>query len=235
MRGLNFSYRGQSATTGGAIVAVLCCALLVLAALGTGYAQAGRRVAKPKTDPPVPKSAETTPAPVKEPTPEPEKISLLVGGSSSASMRYGMGLADNLPGLVGRRLQDSQRLRVGSGGDMSRGEAVKRAKAAEAKSFVVWMELESSGFDLDPMNNRTRLEDFSIRYMVLEAGTGKARDQGSVHLRSVSGGIFGGVRRLPPCYPQVSSNFEYALAVAGIETAERIFRSFSLASPRFCS
>lgn len=234
MRELKFSYRSGNVSAGGALVALFCCALLVLASTGTSYAQAGRRVAKPKSDPPVPKSVETT-APAKEPTPEPEKISLLVAGSVPLSMRFGAGVADNLPGVVGRRLQDSQRLRVGSGGEMSRGEAVKRAKAAEAKTFVVWVELEGSGFDLDPLNRRTRLEDFSIRYVVLEAGTGKARDQGSVHLRSVSGGIFGGARRLPSCYPQVSSNFEYALAVAGIETAERIFRSFSLTSPRLCS
>lgn len=235
MRELNFSARERSGgARGRGGVAIFCCVLLVLAAVGIGYAQAGRRVAKPKSDPPVPKSAEPV-APVKEPTPEPEKISLLVVSSRSSVMRYTTGLTDNLPGVVGRRLQDSRRLQVASGGEMSRGEASKRAKETETKTFVVWIELEGQGFDIDPMNRRTRVEDLSVRYVVFEPVTGKPRDQGSIHLRPVSGGVFGGVRRLPSCYPQVSSNFEYALTVAGIETAERIFHEFSLTSPAFCS
>ncbi|MCA1565042.1 MAG: hypothetical protein LC803_05300 [Acidobacteria bacterium] len=237
MRELKFSYRKRSVTVRGrGGVAVCCGALLValLAAAVTGYAQAGRRVAKPKSDPPVPKSAGTA-APVTEPTPEPEKVSLLVVSSGSSPMRFAMGVADNLPGVVGRRLQDSRRLQVTSGGEMSRGEANKRAKDKETKTFVVWIELDGQGFNIDPMNRRTRPEDFSVRYVVLEPGTGKVRDQGNVPLRPVSGGVFGNIRRLPSCYPQPHSNFEYAITVAGIETAERIFHSFSLISPALCS
>jgi hypothetical protein len=233
MQELKFSYRNRRFAARGA-VAVFYCALLVLAAFGMGYAQAGRRVTKPKSDPPVPKPVETN-APVKEPTPEPEKISLLVAGSPSSSMRYELGVVENLPGFVGRRLQDSRRLQVASGGEMTRGEANKRAKEKETKTFIVWVEIEGGGFDFDPRNQRTRVEDLSVRYVVLEPGTGKMRDQGSVHLRPVSSGIFSGIRRLPPCYPQPRSNFEYSLAVAGIETAERIFRSFSLSSAPLCS
>ena len=217
------------------IIALFCFALLITAAANSGYAQAGRRVQKPKNDPPVPKTAGTPTAPVTEPTPEPEKISLLVAGSRSGSMRYAMGVADNLPGVVGRRLQDSKRVSVASGGEMTRGEASKRAKNVETKTFVVLVELQGNGFDLDPLNRRTRLEDLSINYVVLEPGTGKLKDQGSVRLRSVSGGILGGTRRLPSCYPQAYSNFEFALIVAGIETAERIIRAFSLSSPALCS
>jgi hypothetical protein len=233
MQELNFSHRKRRATARGG-VAVFYCALLVLAAFGLGYAQAGRRVAKPKSDPPVPRPAETI-APVKEPTPEREKISLLVVGSPSSGMNSRLGALENLPGIVGRRLQDSRSLQIASGGEMTRGEANKRAKEKETKTFIVWMELQGQGFDTDPMNRRTRLEDLSISYVVIEPGTGKRRDQGSVSLRSVSGGILGGTRRLPSCYPQPFSNFEYSLAVAGIEAAERIIRSFSLPSPPHCS
>lgn len=218
----------------GGINTFFCCALLMLATVSASYAQAGRRVPPPKSDPPVPKAAETA-APVKEPAPEPEKISLLVAGSRSGSMSYAMGLTDNLPGMVGRRLQDSRRLQVASGGEMSRGEANKRAKHDETKTFIVWLEVQGHGFDLDPINRRTRLEDLSVHYIVLEPGTGKLKDQGSVNLRPVSGSILGGMRRLPSCYPQVSSNFEFALTVAGIETAERILRGFSLSLPPLCS
>jgi hypothetical protein len=235
MRELKFSSQGKRATVRG-FVAAFCCALVVLAAVGAGYAQAGRRVAKPKSDPPVPKSAEATAAvPVKEPTAELEKISLLVTGYPSSSVRYALGMGDNLPGVVGRRLQDSKRLQITSGGEMTRGEATKRAKNAEAKTYVVWVELEGHGFDIDPMSRRTRVQDLSVRFIVLEPGTAKLKDQGSVPLRPVSGGILGTTRRLPPCYPQGASNLEYALVVAGIETAERVLRTFSLTSPAFCA
>jgi len=233
MRQLNLSYRNRRITTRGVAV-VFGCALLVLAAVGAGYAQAGRRVSKPKSDPPVPKPTETA-APVKEPTPEPEKISLLVAGSPSAGMRYALGVVDNMPGVVGRRLQDSKRLQVASGGEMSRGEVNKRAKDPESKTFIVWLELQNDSFDLDPMARRTRLEDLTIRYIVVEPVTGRLKDQGSVHLRPVGGGVLGGLRRLPPCFPQASSNFEFALTVAAIETAERIFRTFSVLNPPLCS
>ena len=233
MRELNSSYRKSGVSARGA-VGLFCCALLVLALAGAGYAQAGRRVAKPKSDPPVPKPAETA-APASEPTPELEKISLLVVSSRSSAMNYTMGLTDNLPGVVGRRLQDSRRLQVTSGGEMGRGEASKRAKDKETKTFIVLIELEGHGFDMDPLNRRTRVEDLSVRYVVFEPGTGKPRDQGSVHLRPVGGGVFGSIRSLPSCYPQASSSFEYALTVAGIETAERILRAFSLISPPLCS
>lgn len=219
------------------ITALFCFALFMSAAAGLSYAQAGRRVQKPKNDPPVPKAAgaAAAAAPVKEPTPEPEKISLLVAGSRSGSMRYTLGLTDNLPGVVGRRLQDSKRVLVASGGEMSRGEANKRAKNDETKTFIVLVELQGNGFDLDPINRRTRLEDLAINYVVLEPGTGKVKDQGNVRLRSTSGGILGGLRRLPSCYPQANSNLEFALTVAGIETAERILRAFSLSLPPLCS
>jgi hypothetical protein len=230
---LKLSDRRRRATARGGI-AIFYCALLVLGAVGLGYAQAGRRVAKPKSDPPVPKSAEAA-APVKEPTPEPEKISLLVVGSPSRGMHNRLGMVENLPGIVGRRLQDSRSLQVASGGEMTRGEANKRAKEKETKTFVVWMELQGHGFDIDPMNRRTRLEDLSVSYIVLEPGTGKIRSQGTVHLRSVNSGILGGTRRLPSCYPQPFSNFEFSLAIAGIETAERILRSFSLPNPPLCA
>lgn len=233
MQELNFSDCNKRLKARGGVV-VFYCVLLVLALAGLGYAQAGRRVAKPKSDPPVPKSADPIAA-VKEPTPEPEKISLLVAGSPSGALRYALGVAENLPGVVGRRLQDSRRLQVASGGEMTRGEAIKRAKEKETKTFVVWLEIEGSGFDFDPRMQRTRLEDLSVRYIVLEPGTGKLRDQGSVHLRPVSGGILSGIRRLPSCYPQPHSNFEFSLTVAGIETGERILRAFSLPTPPLCS
>lgn len=207
-----------------------------MAMASVSYAQAGRRVPPPKSDPPVPKAAEPAATPVKEKLPEAAKISLLVGSSLSNFMRSSLGTSDILQVAVGRRLQDSKSLQIASGGEMTRGEAHKRAKKEETKTFIVWFEMGGNDFGFDPLSRRTRLEDLSIRYVVLEPMTGKVKSQGDVYLRTPSTGILGGIgRRLPSCYPQALSTFEYALTVAGIETAERIIRSFSLPAPPLCS
>lgn len=219
------------------MIAFLCGGLLMLASASAGYAQAGRRVPPPKSDPPVPKTAEPAPTPVKEKPPERAQISLLVASERSHSMRLPLGTDDILQAAVGRRLQDSKSLKIAAGGEMSRGEASKRAKKDETGTFVVWFEFGGNNFDLDPIGGRTRIEDLSVRYIVLEPATGKIKTQGDVYLRSRNTGILGGGigRRLPGCYPQAVSNFDYALTEAGIEAAERIIRSFSLPLPPLCS
>lgn len=219
-------------------LAVLCCALLVLAAAGMGYAQA-RRVAKPKSDPPVPKAAETA-APVKEPTPEPSKISLLVGiGRPPIMSRLPLSADNLLQGAVVQRLRDSKALQVTSSEDMTRGEAIKRAKSVETKTHVVWFELQYSSGNYNPADrNRDDAENFYIEYIVLEAGTAKVKRQGTVHMRPTRSSRIGGIgigRSLPRCYPQGLYNVEFALVEAGIELAERVFDSLSLASPPLCS
>jgi len=214
----------------------LCGGLLMLASASAGYAQAGRRVTPPKSDPPVPKTAEPAPTPVKEKLPERAQISLLVASERSHSMRLPLGTDDILQAAVGRRLQDSKSLKITAGGEMSRGEANKRAKKDETGTFVVWFEFGGNNFDLDPLGGRARIEDLSVRYIVLEPATGKIKTQGDVYLHSRNTGILGGIgRRLPSCYPQAVSNFDYALTEAGIEAAERIIRSFSLPLPPLCS
>lgn len=223
---------------GRTVRAVLGCALLILCATGAAQAQAGRRVQKPKEDPPVPKPVET-PTPVAPKPTEAQLISLFVGTSRAPAI-YGMGNAGALlRESVGRRLSDSKSLKLGFDDNMSRGEANKRAKADETGTFVVWFELRDSNSFLasDPRTSRRdRLEDLQIQYVVLEPKTGRVRDQGTVYLRrSASIGGVGVGRGLPRCYPQAYNSTEYALIEAGIETAERIMRGFSLASPPPCS
>ncbi|HEX8632832.1 MAG TPA: hypothetical protein VF703_01625 [Pyrinomonadaceae bacterium] len=242
MRKSTFSSGRRSAKArrgGGVAVFCCCCALLLtLAAVSLGYAQA-RRVAKPKNDPPVPQAVSTASL-TPEPTPEREKIPVLVGSNGTPIMsRISMNAGDLLQGAVVQRLRDSKALQVGSNEDMTRGEAIKRAKNAETKTHVVWFELHDNSRVYNPGNQRRdETENISIQFIVLEPGTAKVKAQGSVYLRPTSSSRIGGIgigRSLPRCYPQGLYNVDFALVEAGIELAERIFQSFSLPNPAFCS
>lgn len=215
-----------------------CCVLLLLfVTSGVSYAQAGRRVPPPKNDPPVPKAAEP-PAIVKKEQPEAAKISLLVGSYTPPMRQLPLGAEDLLQGAVVQRLRDSKSLQLGVEESMTRGEANKRAKT-ETESYILWLELKNDRMDFDPVGSRNiRTEDVYIQYVVLEPKTGKVREQGNVRLRPMSSGRIGGIgigRSLPRCYPQPQYNVEFAVIEAGIETAERIFRAFSLTPPPICS
>lgn len=216
----------------------LCgCALLMLLASGVGYAQAGRRVQTPKNDPPVPRATEPA-AVVKKEQPEAAPVSLLVGSYSTPMRILSRGAEDLLQGAVVQRLRDSKSLKLGVEESMTRGEANKRAKT-ETEAFILWLELKSDRASFDPTGRgETRTEDVYIQYVVLEPKTGKVKDQGNVYLRPTSSGRIPGVgigRSLPRCYPQPMYNVEFAVIEAGIETAERIFRAFSLGNPPICS
>ncbi|HEY0098244.1 MAG TPA: hypothetical protein VGB76_04745, partial [Pyrinomonadaceae bacterium] len=98
------------------------------------------------------------------------------------------------------------------------------------------LELRSNGMDFDPLGRNARTEDLYIQFAVLEPKTAKVKAQGNVHLRPTSSGRIGGIgRSLPRCYPQPTYAAEFAVIEAGIETAERIFRAFSLPIPQPCS
>lgn len=213
-----------------------CCVLLLVSAASAGYAQAGRRVQRPQSDPPVPKAAEPA-AVVKKEEPEPAQVSLLVGSYATAMRQLPGRAEDLLQGAVVQRLRDSKSLKLGVEESMTRGEAQKRAKAA-TDSYILWLELRSSGMDFDPTGRNARTEDFYIQYAVLEPKTAKVKAQGNVHLRPTSSGRIGGIgigRSLPRCYPQPAYSAEFAIMEAGIETAERVMRSFSLVVPPICS
>lgn len=219
------------------MVAFFCCTLLVLASAGGARAQAGRRVQKPKSDPPVPMPVEPV-APLKQEAPEREKISVLVTSNRTTMLRTAGNADDLLQGAVAQRLRDSKALNIELGGDMSRGEAHKRAKTNETGTHVVWLELQSNTMIFDPSGRRNRTEDLYIQYVVFEPKTGKIKGQGNIYLRPTGSSRIGGIgigRSLPRCYPNTSYSLEFALIEAGIETAERIFREFSLPNPPLCS
>ncbi|HEV2799376.1 MAG TPA: hypothetical protein VGW12_02710 [Pyrinomonadaceae bacterium] len=217
---------------------VFCCAVLVSAVSVIVYGQAGRRVVTRKSDPPVPKAAEPETTPTPQPK-ETEKVSLVVASSDSAMMsRLSLNADDLVQGAVVQRLRDSASLQIASGGRLSRGEANKRAKSETTKTYVVWFELQNGASGLYDPTRRNSTDEYYVDYVVLEPGTAKKKTDGKVYLRPTGISRIGTIgigRSLPRCYPQGLSGIEITLAEAGIETAERIFRAFSLPHPPLCS
>ena len=159
-----------------------CATVLLLALCAvSAQAQSGRRQVKPPPSAPVP-----TPTP--EPTPTPKKeakkeeLLFFVGADQNSSYQ-------SLPlGYYDAVLQGcASRLRAGSSAavdvsehDVSRGEAIKKAKA-ETKAYVVWLNLT-----LDSMAQS--YDDLVLEYIVYAPETAKIVTSGRTYLRGQRAG-----------------------------------------------
>ena len=144
-----------------------------------GLAQSGRRVKKSVPLPPVP-TPEASPTPTPHKSPELPPIPILVGANTFDS--YG-----NIPFYFsetvtkscaeGLQQRNAVRAEIGSR-DMTRGDAVKRAKEAK-EGYVVLLELRS-----DQMRSGSSDTDYAriyIAYSVFSGGTGRQLTSGSVY------------------------------------------------------
>lgn len=176
--------RSNSQTT-----AILTVAfVLVLCAL-TGFAQSGRRVKK-SSSPPVPTPEETaTPTP----TPKPEKptIPILVGANSYDS--YGdipFYFNDSVAKSCAQELRQAGAVEAEpSTRDLTRGDAIKRAKEAKA-GYVVTLELRSDR--MRPGDRSSNLSSVYIEYVVFAAKTAKVVTSGNVYQQAGLGDIIRG-------------------------------------------
>jgi len=197
--------------------------LLVAICASVAQAQSGRRQPKPPPAAPVP-----TPTP--EPTPEPkapQKDSDL--GFIIGSDRYGT--YDNYPisyydaamrGCADRLRSDSSAAVSVAQGNMTRGEAIKKAKG-ETTTYVVWMRLV-----LDEMTARS-LDDLEIEFVVFSPQTAKVVTTGRSYLNvNRKGPIIVGPTsrgRSGPLYR------EEQIRRAGEDAAERILKALNLNIP----
>lgn len=148
-----------------ALVAVSACAV---------HAQSGRR--QPRTTPaaPVP-----TPTPEPTPTPKQEKedpgISFLVGIDRSGSFAsYPFSFYDAVLQGCSDRLSAHSSAKVSVIGELSRGEALKKAKA-ETTAYVVLLQLKQEAMSSSSSNSYDQLE---IEYVVFAPGTSKIATSG---------------------------------------------------------
>lgn len=201
--------------------------LLLFAAGGALEAQSGRRLPKG-----------SAPAPTPEPTPEklqtaktpPQpQIYVLVLSDVSQSLYMSVPYPERAPEWVAKRLSDATALAVTGGGRSGRKEAINKAKASK-EGFVVFLQVEDSGLRPTGSNN---LDEVRISYYIYAPVTGKTQSSGEVYLSQRGNIGIGRVRTLPACYP-VTSNADYALLQASLETASRIMSALNVAEPPLC-
>jgi hypothetical protein len=197
-------------------------AVFVLSCVST-LAQSGRRVQKSA---PAPVS---TPEPTPTPKPPSEKpkpgLTFLVGLDSHAGFaNIPLYAYDGVLRSLTDRLADSPSVHVGgTRSEMSRGEAIQKAKS-EREAYVVWLELEVD--NMNPANqNRRSLDNIIIQYVVFAPTTAKITTSGRTYSQMQrSKGIFN---------PRTSGIYgDRNLNLAAREAAERILSHFRLHAPK---
>ncbi|HKS09520.1 MAG TPA: hypothetical protein VJS13_08245 [Pyrinomonadaceae bacterium] len=198
--------------------------LLVAICATVAQAQSGRRQPKPPPSAPVP-----TPTP--EPTPEPKKpqkeseIGFIVGSDrfGNPTENYPISYYDAAMTGCADQLRTGSSAAVSvSGSNMSRGEAIKKAKG-ETKTYVVWIRLV-----LDEMTARS-LDDLEIEFVVFSPQTAKVVINGRSYLN---------VNRRGPIIVGPSSRGpggalyrEELIRRAGEDAGERILKALNLDIP----
>ena len=210
----------RSVAAGFAVVLGLSC-------VGTDIAQSGRRA---RTSTPAPVSTpEPTPAPTPNTSSEKPKprFTFLIGMDRLNGLgnipRYAYD--DALRSLVDR-LNDSLVVQVsGTPNDMSRGDAVQKAKL-EKEGYVVWLQLELDTMSSNTQNSGT--PDIVIQYSVLAPTTAKQVTYGRTYTQAQRNG--GGILNT-----RTSSIYgDRYLNLAAQEAADKIlayFRSHGPAPP----
>jgi len=202
-------------------------AVFVLIALLAGpvAAQSGRRGPKPSLPAPAP-----TPeaAAVKEkPAETKDALSLIVGIERGAFSNVPNYLYDTVLSACAERLDDSPSVKADiANREMSRGEAVKRAKA-ETESHVVWIQLNS---DDARSQSSGDLRDVYVEYIVFAPTTAKIVISGRAHQQAYGGG---GVIAMPrPGGPSSLPYTEQLLKRAARDAAERILSGMHVSGRR---
>jgi hypothetical protein len=211
----------------------------MLCATGRVTAQSGRRLPK-STEAPPPAEPERAPETATRPRvassgstkPDPARVSLIVGSYRlDPSASYPMRVHDIIMDSLVDRLRRSDALSVGIGGEMSRKEAIDRAKS-ETESYVVWIELGTED-DMGRSSTSIGVQNprrVFVNYTIFKPGTSKVLSHGRVYqgtYRAGTGTVGIGVPR--PGMGRLP--VEYSLAQAGYDTADRIMDAFSIPHP----
>ena len=204
-------------------------AVFVLSCASTDMAQSGRRARK--SPPPAAEAApEPTPTPKASPAssekPKP-RFTFLVGlDRHDAFANIPLYAYDGVLRSLVDRLDDSPVVQVnGTQSDMSRGDAVQKAKL-EKEGYVVWLQLEVDTMSSNTQNSGT--PDMVIQYSVLAPSTAKQVTFGRTYTQAqrTRGGILN---------PRTSSIYgDRYLNLAAQEAADKIlayFRSHGPAPP----
>jgi len=213
----------QTKVFGNLAIRSAVCVLFVVSAL-TALGQSGRRLSKsPAVSVPTPEAKQPEKKPVANDKP---RLSLIVGADrGDAFGGIPTYYYDSVLQSCAGRLDDSRGVRVEvTGKDMTRGDALKRAKA-EKEAYVVWLRLRTDSYSA---SNSSGLDQIYIEYVVFEPTTAKVKTQGNCYQGAYrQGGVVLGL-------PTGGSNTmiaENRLKYAAQEAAERILKALNVALP----
>ncbi|HYJ47757.1 MAG TPA: hypothetical protein VEV81_14165 [Pyrinomonadaceae bacterium] len=188
------------------------CVIAIVCLAQSALAQSGRKSKAPAAAPPPPTvAAEPEPTPSPSNTKPVAQTSVVVGkdrfGSSSFLVdSYG---AEAVRACI-ERLNESKALNATGGGDMTRKDAIDRAKKGDS-TYVLWVEIR---------DEQGAQNDISLNYSLYMPQTAKVLASGRVYLGTTNTGtgtVGVGVpsvsRRLP---------IQYQLRDAGREVADRV-------------
>jgi hypothetical protein len=202
---------------------VLVGLLLILSA-GVTQAQSGRRQKTPEPAAPIP-----TPTPEPTPTPkseqkEPELVFLVGADQNRTYDYYPSSFYDAVLQGCAEVLRNSSAAVDVTGGDLPRGEAIRKAKDS-TKTYVVLLELSSS------MTGRTNnnYDDIELQYVVFTPGTAKVATSGRTYQNvNNKGPVAIGL----PRSGTTGIYREVLLKRAGEDAGERILKAMHLSVPR---
>jgi hypothetical protein len=172
----------------------------------SGLAQSGRRATKPLS-PPTPTEAAKEAEPAQTPKPAVKQQTLIAG--MDASLDIPSYLSEALWNGFIERFGKISSIVVNGDRNMSRKEATDRAKKVESPVILLQLGTQSAMGSMSQMT----LEDLIVNFTIFTPGTGKAGEQGRVHIRPIRS-IIG---RLPS-----GRSGEAQMKEAGREAAERV-------------
>lgn len=201
---------------------VLLCLMVIAVSVLAVQGQSGRRQNNPPPAAPIP-----TPTPEPTPTPKNEQkepdLGFLVGVDSGPLAMFPVGYTDAVLLGCAEALRDGSSAHVDpSPRDMSRGEAIKKAKA-EKNSYVVLLTLAQR--TMGP--NTVDLENIEVQFVVFAPTTAKIVASGTSYPYEKRKGPFG--VGLPPGDSRLYR--EQLLKRAGEDAGERILKSLHLNTP----
>lgn len=202
---------------------VVCAGFLLLAAVLTASAQAGRRINKTPTPQPTPEP--TTPQPTPKPKPEVKpEIKFRIVADIPLTVFQDFSRPEDIARWVVQRLEGSALVEIKSNVSGTQKKAKEIAVAAAADEYVIYLQLNVNS-TFSGGGARTSEGDVWIEYAVLLPQTGKSKLRNRVFLRR---GSVSQIRRA--CYPAMRYA-DYMLLQASIEVADNIMAKFDLPLP----
>ena len=209
------------------IASLFLCALFLLNVVAIAEGQSGRRVPKRPTAPDPLPPAQSEP-PINPPSPQNDRVAIplllaMYRPDVGSSAIYARVVVDGFM----ERTQKAAAIKVRTGKEMNRKEAIDAAKASK-DTYVVWFQLQADVAGAQhPRTTISGGDPFSlyVDYFVYEPGTGKVKSAGHIYQRT-NRGVGGAPWPVPNS--RSTGAAEYSLRYAGVELAERVLDTLNL-------